>query len=100
MTETQKALEEWEQAAEHSKIPRISWKAILGRSLNAYTAERLAQGSLKKEIIAEVVNLALGHDETKGWHLGDIKKNAGIGVSAIITHFKMEHKAYNKGLRL
>ena len=86
----------WQQAAEHSKIPRINWRSILGKSLSSLVAEKLAEGWKRLQIEDYLFHEAAGRAdlEKAGWTHGEIAKNVRIGVSARIAEMHSEKTAY------
>lgn len=81
-------MDEWEKAAERSKIKRISWKRILGTSLNNYVASQSEAGHTKTEIITDIKRQTAKHFltlSTDGWTWDKIEENLKIGVSARIA---------------
>ena len=86
----------WQQAAERSKIPRINWRSILGKSLTKFVAEKLAEGWKRLSIEDYAFHEAVGNSELeqKGWTHEQIVANVKIGVSARIGEMHSEKTAY------
>ena len=79
----QSELSPWKEAVEHSKIPRVNWKLILGKSLTMYLKENkyISNEDLMKNIMLKVRD---NFDELKmdGWSMPKIANNLRISISA------------------
>ena len=79
----QSELSPWKEAVEHSKIPRVNWKLILGKSLTMYLKENkyISNEDLMKNILLKVRD---HFDELKmdGWTMPKIANNLRISISA------------------
>ena len=77
---------ELREAIERSRIPRINWKKILGKSLNAYVRDNCNHD--KETIIHSILLICKKQENAKflyGWRWLDVVKNVRIGVSARIA---------------
>ena len=75
-------MEEWKEAVERSKIPRINWKRLLGRTMHKYVLDKRKEGYKKDDIIFFILKECREKPgEWIGWDFADVVKNVKIGVS-------------------
>ena len=74
-------IENYKQAIEKTKIPRIPWKAILGMSFTEYIKRNkfINNDNLIHNIMVECRKRS---ELLFGWNWADVHKNIKIGVSA------------------
>jgi len=84
-------VETWKEAVEISKIPRINYKKILGKSLTEFIKER--KYTKNEEIMRELI-LILRKQENKVFlnGIGLVKVNENLRIS--ISARRAEHKIY------
>ena len=82
--------DEWREASEYSKIPRISWKGILGMSLTSYLRDNAEKSDedLTFEILKKVKEVFEVLKE-QGWTMPKIANNLKISLSARRTEQRM-----------
>jgi len=82
----------WEDAVERSKISRISWKKVLGKSMNRYVYDAMENGQRQEDIIHQILIKAKKPESSqyiKGWNFQKVVDNVKIGVSARCSEFQM-----------
>ncbi|MFW6172422.1 MAG: hypothetical protein ACOC5T_01640 [Elusimicrobiota bacterium] len=85
----------WKEAVEKSKIPRLRWKKILGKSLNKYVYDAVKSGMPQEEIIYRIlkqVRKTENQEYITGWSFQKIVENVKIGVSARCSEVKIFKK--------
>jgi len=72
---------DYKEAIERSKIPRINWKLVLGKSLTAYLRDNRykSDDDLMHEILLKVRERPMIINQ---WYFPEIVKNLKIGISA------------------
>jgi len=80
---------------ERSKIPRIGWKRILGKSLTKYVAEQFANGLSSNDALVVLKdkirdNGILMKLRQEGWSAEQVLSNLKIGVCARYGEIKSE----------
>ena len=83
-------IESWQEAAEVTKIKRIDWKSILGKSFTQFVLDSHNQGVDPEEIVFLILKECRRNSICLiGWTWPEIFKNVKIGVSARLTEIKI-----------
>jgi len=92
-------MEDWKEAIERSKIPRLPWKVLLGKTLTQYVMERKAEGKTKKEVIRELAGILHNNEaylESLGFSLDKALDNMRISVGARWVESEVEGRIIEK----
>ena len=76
-------VENWKEAVERSKIKRVNWKFILGKSLTAYIRDN--KYITNEELTKEILRLAKEKEynlNRLGFSLDEVADNLKISLSA------------------
>jgi hypothetical protein len=98
-------MEAYEKAIERSKIKRVAWKKIFGKSLMEHITEEFAMGYSKVKIVNRAMDRVVNFRNTrpgeynavcKGMGLGKVLENLKINVSARIAEMSIEDGVRNR----
>ena len=83
----------WQEAKEVSRIKRINWKLILGKSFTSYVIDSRKKGIDNEEIVFNILKECKKNSiYLLGWSWPEVFKNVKIGVSARSTEIKIYNK--------
>ena len=96
-------MEAYKRAIERSKIKRVDWKAIFGKSLMEYITEELALGHSRLEITNRAMDTVIRfrklgeHSQAfKGMGLGKVLANLKVNISARTAEMRIEDGVRNR----
>jgi hypothetical protein len=76
-------MKDWKEAAERSKIARVPWKLVLGKSLTAYLRDNKFETN--EQLLRDILlmsKVAKEQGYLQGWSMIDIASNLRISLSA------------------